>query len=51
MAGVSYQVYSSPDLINWQPYGSAFVGSNALVQIQVPTSGNTAQYFSVQSGN
>jgi hypothetical protein len=31
------------------PYGSAFTGSNAPVQVPVPTSGGPAQFFSVRS--
>jgi hypothetical protein len=47
--GVNYQVYCSTDLVNWVPYGSAFTGSNAPVQVPVPTSGGPAQFFSVRS--
>jgi hypothetical protein len=50
IAGVNYQIYSSTDLINWLPYGSAFTASNGPVQILVPT-GGPVQFFSVQSSN
>ncbi len=49
LAGVKYQVYSSTNLADWQPYGSAITGSNGPVQIPVPTSSGPAQFFSVQS--
>jgi hypothetical protein len=51
IAGVNYQVYSSTNLTNWLPYGSAFIGSNGPVQILVPTGSNSAQFFSVQAGD
>jgi hypothetical protein len=51
LPGVNYQVYSSTNLVNWLPYGGAFTGSNAPVQILIPTSSNSMQFFSVQSSN
>jgi hypothetical protein len=50
LPGVSYQVYSSTNLINWLPYGAAVTGSNGPLQIIiVSTNGGPAQFFSVQS--
>ncbi len=51
LPGVTYQILSSPDLINWTPYGSPMIGSNAPVQVAVPQVMNPQQYFEVQSGN
>ena len=50
IAGVNYQIYSSTNLSDWLPYGSAFTASNGPVQILVPT-GGPGQFFSVQSSN
>lgn len=46
--GVTYQIYSSTDLINWTPYGGAMSGSNGTVQVLVPTRGGPQQFFSVK---
>ncbi len=50
LPGVSYQIYSSSNLVNWLPFGAAVAGSNGPVQIIiVPTGGGPMQFFSVQS--
>ncbi|EEF58394.1 carboxypeptidase-like regulatory domain-containing protein [Pedosphaera parvula] len=46
--GVNYQVYSSTNLINWLPYGSALTGSNGPVQFPVPIGDGPQQFFRVQ---
>ncbi len=45
ISGVTYQVWISQDLINWQPYGDTIPGTNGLMQIQVPDN-----YFPSQFG-
>ncbi|MGP8199274.1 MAG: beta strand repeat-containing protein [Limisphaerales bacterium] len=47
--GVSYQVYSSTDLINWQPVGAAVPGVNGPVQIAIPPTNSSPEFFCVQS--
>jgi hypothetical protein len=51
LPGINYQVYSSPDLTNWLPYGSPFTGTNGPIQILVPIGGGPAQFFTVQASN
>jgi hypothetical protein len=51
ISGVSYQIFSSTNLADWLPYGSAFIGSNAPVQILVPMDANSLMFFRVQSRN
>ena len=49
ISGVTYQVLWSPDLINWQPLGSALMGTNGPMQISVPSNTNAAAYFMLQA--
>lgn len=43
--GVTYQAYYSTDLVNWLPYGPAFVGSNAPVVLNPPATNTTFMFF------
>ncbi len=45
--GVTYQIYSSTNLVFWQPYGAPVVGSNGLMQIPLPTTNAPAMYFRI----
>jgi hypothetical protein len=49
--GVTYQLYSSTNLVDWLPYGNAFPGTNGPVVVPVPTTGDPARFFRVQAGN
>jgi hypothetical protein len=46
--GVTYQVYSSTNLIDWLPYGSSFTGSNGSVQLPMPIGNSPQQFFRVR---
>jgi hypothetical protein len=48
---VSYQVYSSTNLVNWIPYGAPMTGSNGTVQVLVPIGTGPKQFFKVQSNH
>jgi hypothetical protein len=50
LSGVNYQVYCSPDLLNWQPWGGIIGGTNGPIQMLIPLSTNSQQFFKVQSG-
>jgi hypothetical protein len=49
LPGVSYQVYTSPDLVNWTPIGAALAGSNAPAQWVFAPTNSGPQYFCVLS--
>ncbi|MGA2180363.1 MAG: carboxypeptidase-like regulatory domain-containing protein [Verrucomicrobiota bacterium] len=51
ISGVTYQLYSSTNLVDWLPYGDAFPGTNGPVVLLVPTGGDPARFFRVQAGN
>jgi hypothetical protein len=51
ISGVTYQLYSSTNLVDWLPYGDAFPGTNGPVGLLVPTTGDPARFFRVQAGN
>jgi hypothetical protein len=51
ISGVTYQLYSSTNLVDWLPYGDAFPGTNGPVELHVPTTGDPARFFRVQASN
>jgi hypothetical protein len=51
ISGVTYQLYSSTNLVDWLPYGDAFPGTNGPVELLVPTIGDPARFFRVQASN
>jgi hypothetical protein len=51
ISGVTYQLYSSTNLVDWLPYGTAFPGTNGPVVLLVPTNGDPARFFRVQASN
>ena len=51
LSGVTYQLYSSTNLVDWLPYGSPIIGSNTVIQIPVPIEGDPMKCFRVQANN
>ena len=51
ISGVTYQLYSSTNLVDWLPYGDPFPGTNGPVVLPVPTTDDPARFFQVQAGN
>jgi hypothetical protein len=51
ISGVTYQLYSSTNLVDWLPYGDAFPGTNGPVVLPVTTTEDPARFFRVQAGN
>jgi hypothetical protein len=49
--GVTYQVFDSTNFTDWLPYGTAFTGSNSLVQISIPTGTDPKKFFRVQASD
>jgi hypothetical protein len=43
--GATYQVYYSTNLVNWLPYGSPYVGSNAWMSLPAPYDGTPARFY------
>ncbi|MCW5551443.1 MAG: hypothetical protein KIS67_04670 [Verrucomicrobiae bacterium] len=50
-SGVRYQLLGSTNLVDWVPFGSGVVGSNALIQLPVPVAGEPMQFFRVRADN
>jgi hypothetical protein len=51
ISGVTYQLYSSTNLMDWLPDGDPFPGTNGPVELPVPTAGDPARFFRVQASN
>ena len=51
ISGVTYQLYSSTNLVDWLPYGDAFPGTNGPVVLPIPINGDPARFFRVQASN
>lgn len=51
VAGVNYQIYSSSNLVTWQPYGGVISGSNAPIVVSAPLSNGSQLFFSLQTNN
>jgi hypothetical protein len=51
ISGVTYQLYSSTNLVDWLSYGDAFPGTNGPVVLSVTTTEDPARFFRVQAGN
>jgi hypothetical protein len=50
-SGVTYQLYSSTNLIDWLPYSNPMGGSNTLIEVQIPIDADPAMFFKVQANN
>ncbi|MGP8052655.1 MAG: beta strand repeat-containing protein [Limisphaerales bacterium] len=51
ISGVTYQLYSSTNLVDWLPYGNAFPGTNGPVLLPIPINGEPMSFFRVQASN
>jgi hypothetical protein len=51
VAGVTYQVYSSTNLVDWLPYGSSVPGIGAPLEVLVPVDTDPQKFFRVQASN
>ncbi len=51
ISGVTYQLYSSTNLVDWLPDGSPFPGTNGLVVLPIPINGDPEKFYRVQAGN
>lgn len=47
--GVTYQVYWSTNLTDWQPLGSPIAGANGPMQSLLPVSSNAAAFFELKA--
>ena len=43
--GVTYQLWSSPDLVNWTAYGGVILGTNGPMQLTLPVDPGTPTLF------
>jgi len=51
LAGITYQAWSSTDLMNWVPYGNAIPGANGPMQILLPVDASPAVFFRISAAN
>ena len=49
--GVTYQLFSSTNLVDWAPYNAPIFGSNAALKITLPKDGTPIRFFRVQASN
>jgi hypothetical protein len=49
--GSNYQVWSSPDLVNWSLYGPVRTGTGDILTQDCPMTNSPSQFFRVQMGN
>ena len=49
--GVTYQLYSSTNLVDWLPYGAPFLGTNGPVEILVPIASDPVRFFRALTSN
>ena len=47
MSGITYQIWSSTNLVDWQPLGDPLAGTNGPMQILVPLGTDPATFFSL----
>jgi hypothetical protein len=51
-AGVSYQLQYSTNLLDWAPYGLPALGTNGLIQLTIPVTGDAPRrFFRLTTGN
>ena len=51
ISGVTYQVWSSTNLINWFPFGPALPGSNGPMQLVLSNGNSRMQFFRLRASN
>jgi hypothetical protein len=51
ISGVTYQIYSSTNLFDWQPYNDPMVGSNVVMNVVVPIGSGPKNFFRVRANN
>ena len=51
VSGLVYQIYSSTNLVDWQPYGDPFAPTGASAQSLVPLGGSAQQFYTVAPTN
>jgi len=44
-SGVTYQILTSTNLINWQPYGNPIIGTNGMINIVAPAPNAPRMFF------
>jgi hypothetical protein len=49
--GVSYQAFSSTNLVDWVPCGDTLVGTNGSMQLVMPTGSDPMKFFRLRASN
>jgi hypothetical protein len=51
ISGVTYQAWSSTNLVDWLPYGNAILGTNGAMQINLLQDGSPQVFFKLGAAN
>ena len=51
IAGVTYQAYSSTNMVDWTAYGPAYVGGAGPIDLALPTQGGPQMFFRIRASN
>ena len=51
MNGVSYQIFSSTNLMDWQPLTETIAGTNGAMQFTIPATNQPMEFFRVQASD
>jgi hypothetical protein len=49
--GVTYQPYSSTNLLDWVPYGAPILGSNGVAEVTLPGQDAAQMFFRIRASN
>ena len=51
ISNVTYQVYSSTNLTDWQPFDVPIIGTNGPVQLMIPVGDEPQRFFRLNAQN
>jgi hypothetical protein len=49
LSGITYQIYSSTNLVDWIPYGDPIIGDGSAVELQLPMNADPTEFFRVKA--
>jgi hypothetical protein len=51
LAGVTYQAWSSTNLVNWLPYGDPIAGTNGTMNLLIPMAADPRKFYRLGAVN